>query len=171
MSIINALNLVIKYRNRHWVDEEIKKLLEILFDYLNENYLEFSSFDKWKAQVTRRQLCWSPVHTEKFWQTSFIYFNDPENLQCIDILIQILQMDQSPQIEAERLQTMKAVACYDIGEFARFFPMGKDHLELRNTKTHLTNLMQDAGSSAELKKQAITAYQKMLMNSWGQNAQ
>lgn len=61
----------------------------------------------------------------------------------------------------------KAVACFDLGEFARFFPSGKDFLEQRNTKTYLAELMSNQGSSAELKKEAITAYQKMLMHSWG----
>lgn len=65
---------------------------------------------------------------------------------------------------------MKAVACYDLGEFARFFPLGKDYLEERSTKAYLAQLMGDPGSNAELKKQAITAYQKMLMHSWGQHA-
>ena len=62
---------------------------------------------------------------------------------------------------------MKAVACYDLGEFARFSPIGKEFLEDRNTKEHLAALMGDQNSSAELKKEAITAYQKMLMHAWG----
>lgn len=65
---------------------------------------------------------------------------------------------------------MQAVACYDLGEFARFFPLGKEFLEERNTKEHLAMLMGNQGSSAELKKEAITAYQKMLMHSWGQSS-
>ena len=64
---------------------------------------------------------------------------------------------------------MKAVACYDIGEFARFFPLGKEFLEERDTKTYLAELMGNQQSSAELKKEAITAYQKMLMHAWGQS--
>ena len=63
---------------------------------------------------------------------------------------------------------MKAVACYDLGEFARFFPLGKEFLEERNTKGYLAELM-TGNNSAELKKEAITAYQKMLMHSWGQS--
>ena len=51
LSMINALNLVIKLRNRPWVDTEIKRILEELFTYFDQNYQEFSSFDKWKAQV------------------------------------------------------------------------------------------------------------------------
>ncbi len=65
---------------------------------------------------------------------------------------------------------MKAVACFDLGEFARFFPMGKEFLEERDTKVHLARLMGNANSSAELKKEAITAYQKLLMHSWGQSS-
>lgn len=65
---------------------------------------------------------------------------------------------------------MKAVACYDLGEFARFFPMGKEYLEERSTKAYLAELMGSPNSSAELKKQAITSYQKLLMNSWGHHA-
>lgn len=141
LSMINALNLVIKLRNRPWVDESIKRILEQLFDYFDQNYQEFSSFDKWKAQVSRRVLCWSPVHTEKFWQTSFIHFNNAENLECINILIEILKQEASTDKAA--LDTMKAVACFDLGEFARFFPLGKEFLEERNTKMFLAQLMGD----------------------------
>ncbi len=62
---------------------------------------------------------------------------------------------------------MKAVACYDLGEFARFFPLGKAYLESRNANTRIAELMGSTRSSAELKKEAITAYQKLLMNAWG----
>lgn len=51
LSMINALNLVIKLRNRPWVDEKITELLKNLFEFFDEHYQEFSSFDKWKKQV------------------------------------------------------------------------------------------------------------------------
>jgi len=38
LSMINALNLVIKLRNRPWVDEQIKRILEQLFEYFDQNY-------------------------------------------------------------------------------------------------------------------------------------
>ena len=142
--MINALNLVIKLRNRPGVDDEIKKILERLFEYFDQNYTEFSSFDKWKAQVTRRSLTWSPVHTEKFWQNNFIFFQtDPANRECINVLIDILQQKPGPTMDLESLNQTKAVACYDIGEFARFSPIGKDFLEERETKSFLANLMGD----------------------------
>jgi hypothetical protein len=35
-----------------------------------------------------------------------------------------------------------------------------------NLKTEIIKVMQRVGSSAELKKEAITCYQKLLMNTW-----
>jgi len=46
-------------------------------------------------------------------------------------------------MDLESLNQMKAVACYDIGEFARFSPIGKDFLEERETKGFLATLMGD----------------------------
>lgn len=89
--MINAFSLVTKLQNRPWVDAEIYELLERLWKYFDQNYHEFSSFEKWKKQVNRKSLTWSPVHTEKFWQAAFIFFNEAENLACIDTLIEILQ--------------------------------------------------------------------------------
>ena len=54
LSMINALNLVIKLQNRPWVDKEIDELLEKLFKHFDQNYQEFSSFEKWKAQIKRQ---------------------------------------------------------------------------------------------------------------------
>lgn len=159
LSMINALNIIIKLQNRPWVDKDIEKLLQSLFVFFDTNYKEFSSFDKWKRQVEARQICWSPVHTEKFWQTNFIYFHEADNLKLIDILCQIVA-------DKRNNDTTLSVACYDLGEFARFYPYGKNYLENANVKQHIAVLMAQKESSAELKKEAITCYQKMLMNSW-----
>lgn len=52
----------------------------------------------------------------------------------------------------------KAVVCFDLGEFARFFPQGRGFLEMNKAKDRLSALMTDPTSSPELKKEAITAY-------------
>ena len=43
--------------------------------------------------MRRKNLSWSPVHTEKFWQTNFIFFDNAENIKHIDYLVQILQQE------------------------------------------------------------------------------
>lgn len=52
----------------------------------------------------------------------------------------------------------KAIACYDLGEFARFFAFGRQILEGMNLKEKIIQLMGLKSSSAELKKEAITCY-------------
>ena len=53
---------------------------------------------------------------------------------------------------------VKAVACYDLGEFSRFFPRGKQFCEERSVRIKMVELMQDPKVSAEVKKEAITCY-------------
>ncbi len=60
----------------------------------------------------------------------------------------------------------KAIACFDLGEFARYFPFGRQFLDQLSLKTEIIKLMGRVNSSAELKKEAITCYQKLLMNTW-----
>jgi hypothetical protein len=56
-----------------------------------------------------------------------------------------------------------------LGEFAKYFPFGRQFLEQLNLKVEIIKLMGRVNSSAELKKEAITAYQKLLMNTWSGN--
>lgn len=65
---------------------------------------------------------------------------------------------------------VKAIACYDLGEFARFFPLGRNLLEHMGVKEKIIEVMGKPGTSADVKKEAITAYQKLLMTSWSGNA-
>lgn len=115
LSDIDCLNLLIKLQNRHWVDEDINKHLDTMFDFFNENQQVFSSVDKLRKQVERGQLRWGPCHTEQFWQENFILFDNKENLNIIDQLANHCLRDDVDN-------KIKAIACFDLGEFARFFP-------------------------------------------------
>jgi hypothetical protein len=59
------------------------------------------------------------------------------------------------------------VACYDLGEFARFSPTGKTYLENKGAKEEIIKIMAAKEASPELKKEAITSYQRILMKSHG----
>lgn len=132
MSDINAINIMTKLQNRHWVDKDITDLLDKLFEYLDQNYKIFSSIDKFKKEVHNKSLRWSPVHSEKFWQENFIYFHEKENLDLIKVLVEILDHPDDK---------VKSIACYDLGEFARFFPYGRQYLDTLNLKTKIIQLM------------------------------
>ena len=66
--------------------------------------------------------------------------------------------------------TVKAVACYDLGEFSKYVPNGKMILERHNVRVKMTELMGNQEVSAEVKKEAITCYQKLLMTSWSNSS-
>lgn len=152
MSDIGVIGTIIKLQNRHWVDADITELLDKLFEYLDKNSKTFSSIDKFKKEVnSQRVLRWGPVHTEKFWQENFLYFHEKENLDLIKVLVE--------QVKNAALDDRaRAIACFDLGEFARFFPYGRQFLETLNLKVEIIKLMGRVGSSAELKKEAITCY-------------
>ena len=120
LSDIDALSLIVKLQNRHWVDDDINKMLESLYEYFDQNQKVFSSIDKLRNQVERKQLRWGPCHTEKFWQENFVLFDSVENLQLIRNIVACLDVNDD---------RVRAVACFDLGEFARFFPHGREFLD------------------------------------------
>ena len=160
MSDANVLGHVIKLQNRHWVDQDIIENLQKLFEYLDQHSENFSNIEKFKKEVSiRKKLRWGPVHTEKFWQENFMAFNQKDNLDLINELVSIVK-----DVTSEDKQ--KAIALFDLGEFARFFPLGRSYLDNLELKGEIIKLMSRQSSSAELKKEAIMCYQKLLMNTW-----
>ena len=59
------------------------------------------------------------MHTEKFWQTAFVNFNTSENLELIKAEINYLR--DNAGVNNPELCVKKAVICFDLGEFARYF--------------------------------------------------
>ena len=54
--------------------------------------------------------------------------------------------------------TVKAVTCFDLGEFSKYYAHGKRFLERLEIRIKMTQLMGDQTVSAEVKKEAITCY-------------
>lgn len=77
-------------------------------------------------------------------------FDKQENLHLIEIIVNECLFSKDDRV--------KAVACFDLGEFCRFYPYGKELLERHNVKSKMANLMRDKDVSAEVKKEAITCY-------------
>jgi len=156
MSDLNGLELIQKLQQRHWVDEDIKELLEKLWETFDQNYEEFTSIDKFRKEIHLKSLRWGPVHTERFWQENFIHFHDKDNLDLIKELVGLLEVDNERTV---------AVALYDLGEFAKYFPFGRSYLDNLGIKSVIYEVMQKS-ESAEIKKEAITCLQKLIVTSW-----
>jgi len=57
------------------------------------------------------------------------------------------------------------IACYDIGEFARFHPDGKKLIQQRNGKRYLMEWMSQT-KNPQIARQALTAVQKLMVAKW-----
>jgi V-type H+-transporting ATPase subunit H len=102
--------------------------------------------------VAKKAFKWGPVHSEKFWQENCFHFHEKENLDLIKILVKMVEPNNDVDDRS------KAIACFDLGEFARFFSFGRQILEQLNLKESIIMLMGMKTSTAELKKEAITCY-------------
>jgi V-type H+-transporting ATPase subunit H len=129
-----GVELLAKLVNRHWVDKDIDEMLEKQVKKVEENYHVFTSIVKLKKEIQRGFFKWSPVHSERFWQENFIMFHEIENLDLIRTMVGMLEQTDLDDIS-------RAVICYDLGEFSKYFPAGKQFLERLKVKEKVYNLM------------------------------
>jgi len=139
-----------------WGDEDIIEDLKVLNDKLEKNIALLSTWEVYKSEVLSGSLSWSTVHkSEKFWRENVHRFEE-DNYKLLLILKDLLT--SSPNA------IVLAVACYDIGEFARFHSRGKVIVQQLGIKLPLMSLMESKDS--EVKKHALTAVQKLMVTNW-----
>ena len=74
-----------------------------------------SSFEKYSREIAAKHLEWSAVHTERFWKENAGKFEANDYLM-ITKLAELLKDENNLN---------QAIACYDLGEFCRFYPRGR----------------------------------------------
>ncbi|EGC32065.1 hypothetical protein DICPUDRAFT_156018 [Dictyostelium purpureum] len=149
--MLNILNI------KKWGDEDIPADIEVLVNGLAKDIDNMSSFNKYKAEIVSGELEWTPVHkSERFWKENITKFEE-QNYYVIKSLHQILSNGQSTPIQL-------SIACHDLGEFVRHHPRGKAIIDFLQIKPAIMALM--ANPNEEVKKQALFALQKMMLNNW-----
>lgn len=143
-------------RTRNYKDADIAADLDTLETVLNQRLSELSSFEMYVAELQAGTLRKSPVHNEKFWRENFLRFEDDKYAMIKAI---IAQLDSEDPVAVE-------VACYDLGEFARFHPDGKRVLTKLEAKTKLMLLM--SSPEPAIAKAALLAVQKLMVQKWDQ---
>jgi hypothetical protein len=68
----------------------------------------------WAKEAKAGALQWSVVHSEKFWREHCKKLDDNK----FELLKRLIELCLSP------IETVAEVACYDLGEYARFHPQG-----------------------------------------------
>jgi V-type H+-transporting ATPase subunit H len=138
-----------------WKDDDLVKDLQVIKDSLDKALEDLSSFELYKAEVASGHLEWTPVHTERFWREHNRKFED-NNFLLIKELIKLLATSDD--------ELTLAVACYDLGEFARFYDDGRRIVMQLKGKQRL--MAQMANQSAKVAEQALLAVQKLLVSNW-----
>jgi len=141
--------------SKNWADEDIKADLETINTRLEKDIAALSGFDFYKQEVMSGNLTWSTVHkSEKFWRENAHHLE--ENNHHLLLVLKELLSNSNPSVQA--------VACYDLGEFARFHPRGKIIIQQLGLKISLMGMMDDKDS--EVKKNALLAVQKLMVTNW-----
>eukprot|EP01118_Nematostelium_gracile_P006981 TRINITY_DN2260_c0_g3_i1.p1 TRINITY_DN2260_c0_g3~~TRINITY_DN2260_c0_g3_i1.p1 ORF type:complete len:450 (+),score=141.72 TRINITY_DN2260_c0_g3_i1:110-1459(+) len=142
--------------NKNWADTDIQEDLEALKEALAKNMVLLSSFDMYRKEVLSGNLEWSPVHrSEKFWKENAHHLEE-DNHKLLLVLKEVLVNGNSTLAQA--------IACFDLGEFARYHPRGKFIIQKLGIKIPLMKLMEDPDN--EVRKQALLAVQKLMVTNW-----
>jgi len=129
--ILKPLHTLVGY---NWKDEDISSDLNALNNSLASNILILSSYDEYKREVLKRELEWSTVHrSEKFWHENFHRFEEDNNK--ILLILKELLSSPSPKV--------RAIACFDIGEFVKWHPSGKNIITKLEMKVPIMRLMME----------------------------
>eukprot|EP01103_Thecamoeba_quadrilineata_P000097 TRINITY_DN10076_c0_g1_i1.p1 TRINITY_DN10076_c0_g1~~TRINITY_DN10076_c0_g1_i1.p1 ORF type:complete len:460 (-),score=85.02 TRINITY_DN10076_c0_g1_i1:105-1484(-) len=152
----NIVKEIDKLTQRKWADEDVIADLDVINQSLQKNMVELSSFTIYKQELFSGELEWSPVHkSEKFWRENHKNFEENNN-KPLHVLVNLLRPSSKPLV--------LAVACYDIGEFVRFHPQGRQLLQNLGAKEMVMSLMNH--DDPEVQKQALLSLQKMMVHNW-----
>jgi len=142
---------------KKWGDEDIESDLTELEKALAEGVDMLSSWSRYFNEVLSRKLEWSPSHkSDRFWTENFLRFEE-NNFQALLILQEILQKSTDKKI--------LAIACWDIGQFTRFHPRGKQIVQQLDIKAPLMKLLTGHGDE-DVRKEALNALQKLMVQNW-----
>ena len=72
-------------------------------------------------EIESGDLKWGSLHTNDFWEDNFKEF-ERDGFKYVKILCDIV--NKTEQVDYSEKIQMIAVACFDIGEFARLYPGG-----------------------------------------------
>jgi len=143
-----------KLTERQWSDEDVKADIDAVYKQLQKDYKELSTYERYEREIDSGKLEWGIVHTEKFWR-EHVFEMEKTDFKVINKLTNLLD-SEDPMVVA--------VACYDLGEFVRFYPQGRLIVKNMNAKPKIMTLMSNENS--EVQKHALLSISKMMVTNW-----
>jgi len=154
MDSLNTLNT----RKDQFGDEDMVDDINYLEKHLEPIMNTMSSFDRFKHEILSDKLDpTSPSHkSERFWRENFLRFEENQ-YEVLNKLKEIIEREE----EDPRVLSL---ACFDIGEFVRFHPRGKNIIEQIECKLPIMKLLNH--ESEKVKSDALLALQKLMVTNW-----
>jgi len=147
----------IKYlEDRQWTDPDIVEDIKTLHKLLADNYKEMSRWEVYKNEVESGHLQWGSTHTEAFFKENARMMEGKDaNFKLVKVLIALL---------SSKDEEIAAIACYDIGEFVRFYPNGRAIAKRLGAKELVMPLIEH--ENVELQRHALQCVSKMMVQNW-----
>jgi V-type H+-transporting ATPase subunit H len=137
-----------------WRDSELYDAIRAAANRVAAETSRHSNFERYEKELKSGALKWGFIHSEKFWLENFTQF-EKDNFAPI---AQLVGMLGSTDVVTQ------AVACHDLGEFARLHPSGKRVIAKLNGKNAVMALM--TNGAREVAKEALLCTQKLMLNKW-----
>ncbi|SOV17388.1 vacuolar ATP synthase subunit h, putative [Plasmodium sp. gorilla clade G2] len=154
-----------------WRDNDIYDTIVQLLNKLDQRVKNYSNFERYCHELSNGKLKWSVLHTEKFWLENVMQFEKDEFKaiqQLADIIKlyahNIIQKSETGESKEEIDAVTVAVACFDIGEFARLYPNGKKICQKFKIKENVMILI--ATKDRDIVREALLCAQKIMLNNW-----
>jgi V-type H+-transporting ATPase subunit H len=143
-------------RDRQFTDPDIVDDIDMLYKLLIINYKEMSRWEVYKNEVENGHLQWGSTHTEAFFKENARMFEGPDgDFHILKVLITLL---------SSKDEEVVSIACYDIGEFVRFYPNGRAIVKRLGAKELIMPLIEN--ENPELQRHALQAVSKIMVQNW-----
>lgn len=143
-------------QDRQWTDPDIVADIKTLHKLLADNYKEMSRWEVYKNEVESGHLQWGSTHTEAFFKENARMMEGKDaDFKLVKVLIALL---------SSKDDEIAAIACYDIGEFVRFYPNGRAIAKRLGAKELVMPLIEH--ENVELQRHALQCVSKMMVQNW-----
>jgi len=156
MIACGCLKSVQNLKERQWKDPDIIDDITKIYSLLVENYHEMTRWEVYKSEVEMGNLQWGSTHTEPFFKENAKSFEGPDgDFSLVKILIALVTNQD---------EDVAAIACHDIGEFARHYPNGRQIAKRLGAKDLVMPLIEH--DNVELQRHALQCVSKIMVQNW-----
>ena len=151
--LMKAIGLL---QDRQFTDPDIVDDVESLHKLLQDNFKDMTRWEVYQNEVETGQLQWGSTHTDAFFKENAKMMEGKDgDFKLVKILISLL---------SSKDEDIAAIACYDLGEFCRYYPNGRGIAKRLGAKDMAMSLIEH--DNPELQRHALQCVSKMMVQNW-----